>query len=66
MNPFQFDIRNLPEEGKHIAGSLPGSFFQLAETDTTKATSPMTYDLTIARDGKDVIVTGQLAATFQL
>lgn len=66
MNPFQFDIRNLPEEGKHVAGTLPASFFKLTETDPAKPTSPMTYDLTILRDGKDIIVTGKLAAKFQL
>eukprot|EP01031_Cornospumella_fuschlensis_P006564 gene6564-8164_t len=66
MNPFQFDIRNIPEEGKHIAGTLPASFFQLPESEALKAASPMNYELTILRDGKDIIVTGQLGATFEL
>ncbi len=66
MNPFQFDIRNLPVEGKHVAGSLPASFFQLPEKDSVKAESPMTYELDFVRDGKDIIVTGSLKALFSL
>jgi uncharacterized metal-binding protein YceD (DUF177 family) len=66
MNPFQFDIRNLPAEGKHLAGHLPPSFFQLPETDFLKAISPLEYDVTVLRDGKDVVVSGQVGATFEL
>jgi uncharacterized protein len=66
MNPFQFDIRNLPTEGKQITGKLPASFFQLPENDPVKPTTPLLYDLNVVRDGKDIIVTGSLNATFQL
>ena len=66
MNPFLFDIRNLPTEGKQVSGKLPASFFQLPETDTLKAESPMTYELTFIKDGKDIIVTGSLEATFSM
>lgn len=64
MNPFQFDIRNLPGDGKQIHGTQPASFFQLAETDSLKAESPLVYDLNVIRDDKDIIVTGSLDATF--
>ena len=66
MNPFQFDIRNLPDDGKQITGTMPASFFQLPEKDSAIATSPLTYDLNILRDDKDIIVTGSLDATFSL
>jgi len=66
MNPFKFDIRNLTEEGKQVTGTLPATFFQLAEGDTVKAESSLTYDLTFQREGKDVIVTGRLEALFTL
>ena len=66
MNPFQFDIRNLPDDGKQVTGTLPASFFQLPEKDSAIATSPLTYDLNILRDDKDIIVTGSLEATFSL
>ncbi|SKB08025.1 uncharacterized protein SAMN02745166_04848 [Prosthecobacter debontii] len=66
MNPFQFDIRNLPEDGKQISGTQPASFFALPEADSAKALSPLTYDLNIVRDDKDILVTGHLQATFGL
>lgn len=66
MNPFQFDIRNLPTDGKQVHGTLPASFFQLDEKDLVKAESPVTYDLTFLRDDKDIIVTGSLNAAFSL
>lgn len=66
MKPFQFDIRNLPTEGKQVTGTLPAAFFGLPETDTVKAETPLTYDLTFIRDGKDIIVTGSVDATFSL
>ncbi|MES2738979.1 MAG: hypothetical protein V4672_21865, partial [Verrucomicrobiota bacterium] len=66
MNPFQFDIRNLPVDGKQVTGSLPASFFQLPENDLVNAETPVVYDLTFIHDDKDIIVTGSLDATFSL
>lgn len=66
MNPFLFDIRSLPADGRQVAGTLPESFFQLPENDQLKAESPLTYRLTINHDDKDVIVTGTLEATFSM
>lgn len=66
MNPFAFDIRSLPEGGKQVSGTLPASFFQLEEKDLLKAESPLTYELNIAKDDKDIIVTGSLGAAFSL
>jgi uncharacterized protein len=66
MKPFQFDIRNLPTDGKQVTGTQPASFFNLPETDAVKAESPLTYDLTFIKDDKDILVTGSLDATFSL
>ncbi|HEY1084498.1 MAG TPA: hypothetical protein VGE29_19685 [Prosthecobacter sp.] len=66
MNPFLIDIRNLPGDGKQVSGTLPASFFKLEEKDLIRAESPLTYDINIIRDGKDIIVTGTLDATFSL
>lgn len=66
MKPFQFDIRNLPSEGKQVTGTQPASFFNLEETDLVKAESPLVYDLNFIRDDKDILVTGSLDATFSL
>ena len=64
--PFRIDLRNLPPEGRDIAGTVPPAFFALAETDDVKALSPLTYELNIIRDDKDLVVTGHVAATFEL
>jgi uncharacterized metal-binding protein YceD (DUF177 family) len=66
MNPFQFDIRNLPVDGKQVTGTLPPSFFQLPETDLLKADTPLTYDLNIIRDDDDIIINGSVDVTFSL
>ncbi len=66
MKPFYFDIRNLPVEGKQLTGTVPPSFFLLPEGDPVKPVSQMEYDVTVLRDGKDIIVSGSLAATFEL
>ncbi len=64
--PFRIDLRNLPTEGKDISGTLTPAFFELSETDDIKAISPVTYELNVLRDGKDLLVTGSLDATFEL
>jgi uncharacterized protein len=65
-SPLVIDLRTLPGEGKHIAGSQPPSIFQLAADDPLRPASPVTYDLHAVRDGADLIVTGSVAATFNL
>ena len=60
MNPFLIDLGNLPGDGKELSGSLPASFFEMPETDSARAESPLDYDLLVVRDGKDLVVTGRL------
>jgi uncharacterized protein len=66
MNPLQFDLRNLPADGKQLTGTLPATVFQLAATDPIQPASRLEYDLNVVRDGKDIVVTGRLGATFEL
>lgn len=66
MNPFSLDLRSLPHDGKHIEGSVLPSFFALSPDDPVRAVAPLRYSLDIRIDGKDIIVTGSLAAVFSL
>ena len=65
-SPFKIDLRNLPEEGLAVAGTVPSQFFDLSATDDVKAVTPLNFDLNVVRDGKDLIVTGTLDAGFEL
>ena len=64
--PFKIDLRSFPEEGRVISGSLPPQFFDLSATDDVRAVSPLKFDLTVARDGKDLTVNGCVEADFDL
>ena len=64
--PFRIDLNKLPSVGKDIEGTLPPAFFDLAETDTIKATEPLVYQLHIERDGKELCLLGELNAGFEL
>lgn len=66
MNPFHIDLRHLHPEGNKIQGAQPASFFGLYEADSARAESDLTYDLNILRDGKDLIITGEMDAEFSL
>ena len=65
-SPLFIDLRTLPAEGKDLCGELPASFFALDPADSIQATTPLRYDLHVELDGKDLIVTGELEATFSL
>ena len=66
MNPFSLDLRSLPQDGKHIEGSVPPSFFALRPDDPVRPVSPLTFSLDITHDEKDVLVAGSLSAIFSL
>lgn len=66
MSALKIDPRHLPDEGLHLEGTQPSTFFGLAEKDTARAVSPLTYDLDIMRDDDDLIITGTLDATFEI
>lgn len=65
-HPFHIDLRSLPEEGRDITGSEQPSFFALGAGDPFQPVSPLSYQLHLEKDAKDVIVTGRLEATFRL
>jgi uncharacterized metal-binding protein YceD (DUF177 family) len=64
--PFKIDLRNLPEEGKDLAGTLAPAFFEHSATHDINAVSPLHYDLHVERDSRDVLVSGRLEAGFEL
>lgn len=64
--PLVIELRSLPAEGKDLAGSLPPSFFGLAESDTIQAISPLRFSLHVEKDDGDLLVSGELEATFSL
>ena len=66
MNPFHIELRPLPAEGRHVAGTLPPAFFDLAPGDSVQAASPLAYDLRILREGDSLHVSGSLEAGFSL
>ncbi len=63
---LKIDPRGLPDDGLDIEGTLPLSFFELPPTDLTQAISKLEYALNILRDSGDLIITGSLAATFEM
>jgi len=64
--PFFIDLRSLPDGGKDISGQEIPAFFALDPKDSIQAVSPLKYDLHIERDGKELLITGSLDATFSL
>ncbi len=63
--PLLIDLSKLPEEGLSIAGDLPAEIFDFPEHDDAKAVSPMHYELTVERFGTELLVRGDIAATFE-
>lgn len=64
--PLFLDLRFLPAEGKDLEGTLPPSFFDLSKDDSIQAVSPLRYTLHVERDDGDLLVSGELEATFSL
>lgn len=63
---LKIDPRGLPQEGLNLEGQLPVTLFALSEDDPALPVSPLTYSLTVMRDEDDLIVHGELSATFEL
>ena len=64
--PFFIDLRSLPDGGKDISGQEIPAFFALDPKDSIQAVSPLKYDLHVERDGKELLISGSLDATFSL
>jgi uncharacterized protein len=56
----------LPLNGLHLEGELPPSVFDLAEKDPAKPVSPLALTLDVTLDDDDLVVTGAIAATFEM
>lgn len=65
-HPFSIDLRSLPSDGRDISGQEQASFFALEPNDPIQAVSPLKYELHLERDGSDLLISGQVEATFSL
>jgi uncharacterized metal-binding protein YceD (DUF177 family) len=65
-HPFLIDLRTLPPEGKDLSGTETAAFFGLEPGGEVVPQSPLRYELHVERDGKDLVVTGELEASFSL
>ncbi|MEZ0389131.1 MAG: DUF177 domain-containing protein [Verrucomicrobium sp.] len=63
---LKIDPRSIPQEGLHVEGTLPVTIFALSEEDSVNPLSPLAYDLTVMRDENDLLIHGQIGATFEL
>lgn len=62
---MKIDLAQLPEEGQHFQGELPAEIFDLRESDIVSA-SPLKYSLFCQRFDSELLLSGQLEATFEL
>jgi uncharacterized protein len=63
---LKIEPRGLPLEGLHFEGQLGAGVFDLPAGDPVKPLSPLSLEVHVLRDDDDLIVTGKLAATFEL
>lgn len=59
------DLAQLPDEGKHFEGEFPPEIFDLQESDIISV-SPLKYSLFVQRFDTELLLSGQLEATFEL
>ncbi len=62
---MQIDLANLPDEGKQFDGEIPPEVFDITGTDIASV-SPLKYSLFVQRFDTELLVTGDIEATFQL
>jgi uncharacterized metal-binding protein YceD (DUF177 family) len=60
------DPTTIPEEGISRSGILPAEIFDFPAYDDAKPVSPLRYDILVQRFGTELLLTGQLTATFEL
>lgn len=63
---LRIEPRGLPPEGVHLEGHLPPAVFDLVGDDTVRPTGPLEWSLDVVRDDDDLVVTGNIGATFEL
>jgi uncharacterized metal-binding protein YceD (DUF177 family) len=63
--PLLIDPSTLPEDGISLAGELPADLFDFPAHDDAKAVSPLHYDLFVQRFGSELLLRGDLQASFE-
>jgi hypothetical protein len=63
---LKIEPRGLPLNGLHLEGQLPVTVFDLGDKDSAKPVSSLDLNLDVTRDDDDLLVTGSLAATFEM
>lgn len=59
------DPSTLPEDGVSLYGELPAEIFDFPAHDDAKALSPLHYDIFVQRFGSELLLRGELRATFE-
>lgn len=59
------DPATLPEDGMNLQGQLPAEIFDFPAHDDAKAVSPLVYDLHAQRFGSELLLQGDLSASFE-
>ena len=62
---MKIDLANLPDEGQMFEGEIAPDIFDLAEDDASPA-GPLYYRLIAQRFDSEILLTGNLEATFEL
>lgn len=63
--PLFIDLSTLPEEGISLSGDLPAEIFDFPPHDDAKPVSPLHYDIDIQRFGTELLLRGDLTASFE-
>lgn len=62
---MKIDLANLPDEGEHFQGELAPDVFELEQSDIISV-SPLRYSLFAQRFDSELLLTGEIEATFEL
>lgn len=62
---MKIDLANLPDEGEHFQGVIPPEIFELGKSDIISV-SPLRYSLFAQRFDTELLLTGEVEATFEL
>ena len=62
---MKIDLANLPDEGEHFQGEISPDLFELGQTDIISVT-PLRYALLAQRFDTELLLTGEIEATFEL
>jgi uncharacterized protein len=65
-SPLLIEPKRMPSEGLQLQGQLPINLLEIENDDTVKPQSALSYDLDVQRDDEGLIVTGEIAASFEL